>query len=121
MTHRHALLAGCVVLVVEDEPLVGLDIAQALTSCGAQVVLTRTAADAMVSVDQTSPSAAVLDINLGSHDCSAVCQYLRARDIPFLFLTGYSNTLEGWSDIPLLSKPATAPQIIDAIVNLLKA
>ena len=40
-------LTGCLVLVVEDEPLVALDIAQSFKAAGAQVVTSRTLEDAM--------------------------------------------------------------------------
>ena len=119
MAEAHSLLAGRVVLVVEDEPLVGLDVADALSSCGAQVICVRSAVEALASVDRVKPSAAVLDINLGGHDCLPVCQYLSDRGVPFLFHSGYSKTFDGWSDAPLLAKPATPQQIIDAVANLL--
>jgi DNA-binding response OmpR family regulator len=73
MAEAHSLLAGRAVLVVEDEPLVGLDVADALTSCGAQVVCVRSAVEALASIDPVELSVAVLDINLGSHDCRPVC------------------------------------------------
>jgi DNA-binding response OmpR family regulator len=119
MAEEHSLLAGRAVLVVEDEPLVGLDVADALTSRGAQVVCVRSAVEALASIDPVELSVAVLDINLGTHDCRPVCQHLSDRGIPFLFHSGYSNTLDGWSDVPLLRKPATPQQIIDAVANLL--
>jgi CheY-like chemotaxis protein len=121
MAEANSQFGGRVVLVVEDEPLVGLDVADALTSCGARVVCVRSAVQALASVDPVELSVAVLDINLGSHDFRPVCQYLSDRGVPFLFHSGYGSTLDGWSDIPLVRKPATSQQIIDAVADLLSA
>ena len=62
--------------------------------------------------------AAVLDINLGDHDCTAVCEQLCKRDIPFLFYTGYSSTLAGWDDVPIVQKPAMPQEIVEAVERL---
>ena len=42
-----ASLQGCIVLVVEDEPLIALDIAQSFKNAGAEVVISRTLEDAI--------------------------------------------------------------------------
>jgi CheY-like chemotaxis protein len=91
---------GCVVLVLEDEPLVGLEIADLLTSAGAQVKLAGTLADAMASVDGLKISAAIVDINLGGQDCSVLCKRLSQRRIPFAFYTGYTAAPDGWGVDP---------------------
>jgi DNA-binding response OmpR family regulator len=40
-------LAGCLLLIVEDEPLVALDIADVFKTAGAKVIIARTLQDAM--------------------------------------------------------------------------
>ena len=35
--------------------------------------------------------AAIVDVNLGGHDCSSICAALTKRSIPIMFYTGYSN------------------------------
>jgi DNA-binding response OmpR family regulator len=113
-----ATLDGRVVLVVEDEPLVGLDIAEMLKASGASVVPTRKVADAVAWMDRVEFSAAILDINLGGEDCSAVCQRLSERGIPFLFYTGYAQPPDGWRGIAIIGKPANCRQMIDAVERL---
>jgi DNA-binding response OmpR family regulator len=71
-----------VLLVVEDEPLVGLDIAETLTTSGASAMSAGKVADAIAAADRAEVSAAILDIRLGGEDCSPVCQHLSARGIP---------------------------------------
>jgi hypothetical protein len=51
MAEANSPLAGRVMLVVDDEPLVGLDVADALMSCGGRVVCVRSAVEALASVD----------------------------------------------------------------------
>ncbi len=113
-----ARLHKCVVLVVEDEPLVSLNLVDLLTAEGAHVVCAKNADEAIQSIERFKVTAAVLDINLGNHDCTAICQYLRDREIPFLFHTGYSTPLDGWSNIPVIKKPATSQQMTDAVERL---
>jgi CheY-like chemotaxis protein len=114
----HVRLDGRVVLVVEDEPLVALDIAEMLTGSGASVVSASKIADAIMAVEQRELSAAILDIRLGGEDCSPFCQRLWERGIPFLFYTGYSIVPDGWNGVPIIAKPANCQQIIDAVVLL---
>jgi CheY-like chemotaxis protein len=106
------------VLVVEDEPLVGLDLVDMLEAVGAHVVSAKSAGEAISSLDRFQITAAVLDINLGDHDCSAVCEHLWKRDIPFLFYTGYSPTLGDWDNVPVLQKPAVPQEIVEAVERL---
>ena len=111
-------LAGLTVLVVEDEPLLALEIAEALTASGAHAVCARRIADAIQAVDLHQISAAVLDINLGTEDCSVLCQHLSRRQIPFVFCTGYLAPPDGWADVPVITKPAERTQIVEAVERL---
>ena len=106
------------VLIVEDEPLVSLNLVDLLTAEGAHVVCANRAHEAIQSVERFKVTAAVLDINLGNHDCGAVCQYLRERRIPFLFHTGYSAPLDGWDSVPVVKKPAAPKEMTDAVHRL---
>jgi DNA-binding response OmpR family regulator len=105
-------------MVVEDEPLVGLDLVDLLRAAGADVVCAKRARDAISYLDCLRITAAVLDINLGDHDCGAVCECLWKRDIPFFFYTGYSATLDGWDMVPVIEKPALPQEIVKAVERL---
>jgi CheY-like chemotaxis protein len=58
-------LIGRTILVIEDEPLIALDIRQAFEDAGATVVMARTLAAALVEAEDTSISAAIVDHALG--------------------------------------------------------
>jgi DNA-binding response OmpR family regulator len=115
---KNSQLGGRVLLVVEDEPLISLDVAGMLTASGAHVVSASRIVDAIAAVERIRIFAAVLDINLGQEDCSPVCRYLSERGIPFLFYTGYASTLKDWSGVPVVAKPATPQQVVDAVERL---
>lgn len=111
-------LAGRSILVVEDEPLVTLEVAEALSASGAKVVSAVRAAKAIELLESADVAAAVVDIKLDTDDCSTVCQRLAVRGIPFLFYSGYSKGPDGWPDIPIIRKPARPEQIVDAVGHL---
>jgi len=77
-------LVGCLILIVEDEPLVALDVAHGLEAAGARVLAARTLADALIKASDPELSAAVLDHGLSDGDTSQVCEKLKERDIPFV-------------------------------------
>ena len=111
-------LAGRIILVVEDEPLVALEIVDTLTACGAHVVSASRVAEAVSSVDLHRIAAAVLDINLDGENGSVLCQHLSQREIPFLFYTGYATAPDGWRDVPIITKPGHGTHIVDTVERL---
>ena len=100
------------VLVVEDEYLVAKSLESVLRALGCNVVGTAaTIEDACDVIRRNALDAAVLDINLSPGTCEPVARALRYRQVPFIFLTGYSNLnmlpddLRGYR---ILTKPADA-------------
>jgi DNA-binding response OmpR family regulator len=108
-------------MVVEDDPLIALDIHDALCAAGATVTRAGNALDALRQLDRARVSAAVVDVGLGASDCSSVCEALAERGIPFAFYTGYSGgaLIERWGDAPVLQKPAEPRSIVAAVARLL--
>jgi DNA-binding response OmpR family regulator len=95
------------VLVVEDEPLIALDLESELTERGFEVVGPAGRVDkALELVTRTELSIAVLDINLGGHDSFEIAKALELQEVPFVFLSGDTTKLpELYKDRPVLSKP----------------
>ncbi|MEO9474623.1 MAG: LytTR family transcriptional regulator DNA-binding domain-containing protein [Cyclobacteriaceae bacterium] len=83
------------VLIVEDEPLIADDIADALERNGYEVVaIADEAEDALQAVADHAPEIALLDVNIeGDTDGIELAHQL---SIPFVFLTSYydQNTLD---------------------------
>jgi DNA-binding response OmpR family regulator len=115
-----ASLQGCIVLVVEDEPLIALDIAQSFKNAGAEVVISRTLEDAIEKAELPNLTAAVIDHAL--HDgltTSDVCAKLKERNVPFIVYSGY-NKLEGaWASGELVHKPANPQMLVTTLQGVL--
>ena len=52
---NRASLAGCSILICEDEPLIALGIADAFTDAGARVLTVRSLARALIAIDDEVP------------------------------------------------------------------
>lgn len=72
----HPLLKGLSILVVEDEPLIALDIAVAFEESGAHITSTNTLKHAVLLVEHDGLSGAILDHALPDGDSSILCQRL---------------------------------------------
>ena len=113
-------LHGRSVLIVEDEPLIALELHNALCTAGASILAATNIKDAVDLISNAQICAAIVDINLNGHDCSSVCAALAKRSIPFMFYTGYTaDPLSMWPHAPAVSKPAEHKTMIDTIVQLL--
>jgi DNA-binding response OmpR family regulator len=115
------LLGGRSVLVVEDEPLVALDLMEELKSAGARVVWAQTVNEALREVECPDLSAAILDHGLMDGTSSQVCERLKKRDIPFINYTGYGNLDGDCSSGVLVPKPTHPQELVTLIIGLLRA
>jgi DNA-binding response OmpR family regulator len=117
------LLSGARVLVVEDDFLIGLELAMILSDAGAVVIgPSQTVEAALKSADDQTLSAAILDIRLGPDTAAPIARRLTEHHVPFLFYTGQSKTdpmPAEWPDSPVISKPALPDALIRAVVALL--
>jgi DNA-binding response OmpR family regulator len=93
MPHPH--LNGASILVVEDEPLIVMDISMALEATGAHLTTTNTLRHARTLVEHDGLSAAMLDNALPDGDGASLCTRLTERGIPFLLYCGSNWTLQG--------------------------
>ena len=113
-------LQGASILVVEDEPLIALDISNAFEGTGAQLTTTNSLKHAKVLVENDGLSAAILDHALSDGDSTSICTRLKERDIPFLMFSGYPPTDNACQGAPHLGKPATHEQLLNAVEALLR-
>ncbi|MEM7374752.1 MAG: response regulator transcription factor [Bacteroidota bacterium] len=83
------------ILIVEDEPLIALDIARKLERMAYNIIgVCHTAEEAKETLAKESPDFAILDINLGNgNDGISVGEYIHDHlKIPFVYLTSYSDS-----------------------------
>jgi CheY-like chemotaxis protein len=117
---KNLTLSGQSILVVEDEPLVALDLRETLERAGAYVFAATHLFHALQLAGHPDLSAAVLDYRLGDSDCTAVCSGLERRGIPFIFYSGYDHMQQLWPHAMCVPKPADGSRIVDAIAGALK-
>ncbi len=117
------LLAGQRVLLVEDSLIIALDAEDILFRLGADSVVTAGSVDAALDLIETSsPTIALLDINLGIGTSFPIADALHEREVPFMFATGYGEQAK-FPDIhrarPVVQKPYTIGNIARALATLL--
>ena len=117
-----AILDGRSVLVVEDEPLVALDIQAELEIAGAgRVQIARTVEAALSALGGDSFDLALLDGNLKGQPVDAVAGRLRRDGVPFCFVSGYGreHLPPGFEDAPLIQKPFPPASLRQTLTDLL--
>ncbi|HEY1707517.1 MAG TPA: response regulator [Rhizomicrobium sp.] len=106
------------ILVVEDEALVGMLTSEIVNQMGYAVVGPCVGLkEAMKAASENSIDGAILDVNLGGEMVFPLARALKARAIPFIFLTGYERAIvDGdFAGIPVLQKPTPADDLKNAL------
>ena len=120
-------LAGCRILVVEDEADSRVLMASALTHCGAEVRESATAAAALAAVNDTVPDVVLADIGLPGKDGYALLNEIRAIDrgryVPVAAVTAYARPEDREKALAAgfdahLSKPAELRTVIETVLRL---
>lgn len=111
-------LAGRLILIVEDEPLIAMDLDETFESAGARVVNAMTKRAALVIAKGADLAAAVVDYGLPDGDSTELCACLRERKIPFMMYSGYPAS-DACPGSPFVPKPATQGVLLSAMEELL--
>ena len=110
------------VLIIEDEPIIALDLENLLVELGHSVVATAATRDEAVAKARAErPGLVLADINLGEggSGIDAVAEILESFDVPVIFVTAYpERLLTGERPEPtyLIAKPFL-PETIQATVS----
>ena len=106
---RQPPLNGRRILVIEDEYFLAEDICSILRGLGADIIGPAGEVGDAIGIVNSSEviDAAVLDVNLKNVSILPVADRLRARNIPFVFTTGYDRSAIDirFKDIQLFEKP----------------
>jgi DNA-binding response OmpR family regulator len=119
-TMTSSSLAGRMILVVEDEPLIALDLIEGLKAAGASVCGAHSVREGLVLAERPDLSAAVLDFKLSDGGAAAVCARLDERHVPFILHSGYTDVHDACHSAIVLPKPATSYQVVSAVEKLLR-
>jgi CheY-like chemotaxis protein len=114
-----------VVLIVEDDPIIGMMLEDMLRLLKCQTIgPTGSVAAALQIIEATTSGfdAAVLDCNLGDEKVWPVAERLVARDIPFVFSTGYGDAgiTATFAGRPVLTKPYSLESLKRALLPILR-
>lgn len=110
------------ILIIEDEPLIAMDIETTIESLGHRVVgVARTHTEAVALFHKTSPKMILADIQLadGSSGLEAVNEILSSLPVPVIFITAFpERLLTGERPEPafLVTKPFV-PEMVKALVS----
>ncbi|WP_373696789.1 response regulator [Microvirga yunnanensis] len=118
------LLRPVFCLLIEDNPLVGLDLADALDAGGYYVAGPFPCGrEACEWLARFTPDVAVVDLTLRDGRCLELVRELRARTIPFIIYSGcpiQQRPSDVPADVPWLEKPASY-EVIAKNLELLSA
>ncbi|OYY91804.1 MAG: response regulator [Sphingomonas sp. 28-66-16] len=108
------------ILIVEDEELIAMLLAETVEALGHEVCATAaTQAAAVAAAEALRPDLMIVDSGLGdSSGVDAVATILKTSFIPHLFVTG--NALEVAArrpDAVILQKPFFVPELVTAIAR----
>ncbi len=109
------------ILIIEDEPLIAMDLEEIVTSLGHNLVgVARTRDEAVSIVARRKPQLVLSDIQLadGSSGIDAVNDILRDQDVPVIFITAFpERLLTGMKAEPtfLITKPFS-PEMVKALI-----
>lgn len=110
------------ILIIEDEPLIAMDIEEMVESLGHRVVgIARTHAEAVGIFAKSHPRMVLADIQLadGSSGIDAVNEILAATSVPVIFITAFpERLLTGERPEPafLVTKPFN-PDMVKALIS----
>lgn len=112
------------VLVLDDEPMILMDLMFGVEDLGAVALDARSVADALAWVERERPDAAILDVNLGrGATCKPVAERLRDMGVPFLL---HSGDLDRQGEVvasmgaPIVPKPTPGHVVVGRALDLVK-
>jgi DNA-binding NtrC family response regulator len=121
---RHRILQGKPILVVEDDALQGLDLAEILKEAGACVIGPISSSEEAIGlVRRRACSAAIIDFRLRQFNAIPIGQELYEQEIPFIIHTGYDclGVLPPhWRGCRVIVKPAGVNELVWTIAALVR-
>jgi CheY-like chemotaxis protein len=112
-------LQGRSVLIIEDEPLIALDLVQSFEKAGASVTVESSHQRALDLTAIDGFSAVVMDLSVGKEAGFELCDRLKQRGIAVVIHSGFGRSVADGLGVPHVSKPAPASVLIESVVALL--
>lgn len=111
------VLGGVRVLIVEDEPLIALDVEQVCLEHGAASTHIAQSIAEVDGIDLSQFDIAILDRSVGIDTSHGVARRLQQSATPFVFSSGFQDDVERaeFPAAPFLSKPYSTAQLVEAM------
>lgn len=113
---------GYRVLIVEDEFLLAQEMKHELTEAGVIVLGPEPSVElALARIgDEPRIDVAILDVNLGGEKVFPVADALAAKQVPFLFATGYEDSMvhDLYPHVTKCDKPLDTRKLVRALKQL---
>ncbi|OOY19379.1 hypothetical protein BMI86_16325 [Thioclava sp. DLFJ5-1] len=114
---------GRKIMIVEDDPIIGMDIAEIFHSRGAEVLGPFTTVLSALQALRRLPEVALLDVNLRDETSEVIASQLSEQEIPFLILSGqvdHSDLPSSFEGTEVVSKPFFETDLVDRVLSLLR-
>ena len=111
------------VLLIEDESLIRMMIADMLVELGHSVAgEANDLQSGLLLASAPGVDAAILDIQLGAHSSDRIAEALQSKGVPFAFASGYGadGLPEGFQGYPVLEKPFQIEELERCLASLLR-
>ena len=110
-------------LIVEDEPMVGVDMESRLKPIGLDVIVAASIDEALAAIEDRPIAVGILGYKLKTVSTASVGHALRERGIPFLVCSGvqaeeFEAVFEG---VPFVGKPYKDEDLVRSVDTLLKS
>jgi DNA-binding response OmpR family regulator len=108
------------VLIVEDDPIIGLDLSETIATAGAVVVgPAHDVRSALKLLENAPVDAAVLDHVIVGGDSRPIADFLAHRGVAFLFHTSHRGDLPvRYPSVTILDKPSRSDELIRSLKAL---
>jgi len=115
------MLKGLPILIVEDEAVIAMCLAEMIADLGGCVVgPVGKVSDALALIEEAPIAAAILDANLLDRDVTPVALALTERALPFIIHSGTGlpdELAQRYPDLPLVLKPAHSMAVLAALLH----
>ena len=104
-------------LILEDEPLIRMDIEEMVQEAGSDAIAVETLEKARAALaDRRRPDGAILDALLPDGDTFALARELIADRVAVIFVTGYAGGIpDDLATCPVVEKPFTPEDLMAAM------
>ena len=111
------------ILVIEDEPMISIDVQDILLDAGFQIAGVAARLDkALHLIEHAVFDAALVDANLAGESATPAAEALTTRGVPFIVLSGYSPEQQPQElrAAPFIAKPCQSSRLVEMLNSVLQ-